>query len=105
MVALVTTFLVLGWWQVGRARGGNTLSFGCAFEWPLFAGFVVVAWVKELRAELRREEPPRPAPAVEVPDDLARQPGYVPFQATPAWATPARAVPGADDGDPELMAY
>jgi DNA-binding transcriptional regulator of glucitol operon len=100
MLGLVTAFLALGWWQIGRARGGNALSFGYAFEWPLFAGFVVFVWVKEIRAELRRDEPPAPAPVVEVPDELAGQPGYVPFR-----ATPARSGRGADDGDPDLVAY
>jgi DNA-binding transcriptional regulator of glucitol operon len=105
MVTLVTTFLALGWWQVDRARAGNLLSFGYALEWPLFAGFVVFVWVKEIRAELRRDEPPmRPAPTVNVPAELAEQPGYVPFQATPV-STPAAGARGADDGDPELVAY
>jgi hypothetical protein len=105
MVTLVTTFLALGWWQLGRARDGNMLSYGYALEWPLFAGFVVFVWVKEIRAELGREEPPAPtAPTVDVPPELAGQPGYVPFQAT-AVGTPAAGGRGAEDGDPELVAY
>jgi DNA-binding transcriptional regulator of glucitol operon len=101
MVTLVTAFLALGWWQFGRAREGNMLSFGYTLEWPLFAGFVVFVWVKEIRAELRRDEPPAPpAPTVDVPDELAEQPGYVPFQ-----ATPVAQGRGVDDGDPELLAY
>jgi DNA-binding transcriptional regulator of glucitol operon len=100
LVVLVTVFLALGWWQIGRARDGNTLSFGYAFEWPLFAGFVVFVWIKEIRAELHRDEPPPPPPAVEVPDELAEQPGYVPFH-----ATPVRPREGVDDGDPDLVAY
>jgi hypothetical protein len=46
----------------------------------------------------------RPAPTVNVPAELAEQPGYVPFQATPV-STPAAGARGADDGDPELVAY
>jgi DNA-binding transcriptional regulator of glucitol operon len=105
LVTLVPAFLALGWWQIDRARAGNLLSFGYALEWPLFAGFVVFVWVKEIRAELRRDEPPaRPAPTVHVPDELAGQRGYVPFQATPM-ATGVTERRGADDGDPELVAY
>ncbi|MCW2638834.1 MAG: hypothetical protein JWP76_1140 [Dactylosporangium sp.] len=101
MLMLVTAFLVLGWWQVGRARGGNTLSFGYALEWPLFAGFVVFVWIKEIRAELRKGQPvPEQVPRVTVPEELAGQPGYVPFRAAPVWR-----APGADDGDPDLVAY
>jgi hypothetical protein len=105
MVVLVTAFLALGWWQLDRARGGNTLSIGYAFEWPLFAAFVVFVWVKEIRAELRKEsggEWPAPAAPVPAPGGLAGQPGYLPFQPTPVTG---RARAGADDGDPDLMAY
>jgi DNA-binding transcriptional regulator of glucitol operon len=101
MLVLVTTFLLLGSWQIGRARGGNMLSFGYAFEWPLFAGFVVFVWIKEIRAELRKGEPvTEQVPGVAVPEELASQPGYVPFR-----AASVQRQHGADDGDPDLMAY
>jgi DNA-binding transcriptional regulator of glucitol operon len=105
MLILVTAFLALGWWQFDRARAGNTLSIGYAAEWPLFAAFVVFVWVKEIRAELRRGAPTpdpstQPAPSEAVPEDLAAQPGYVPFR-----PTPAPRGPGADEADPELVAY
>ncbi len=63
MVALVVTFLVLGWWQLGRGREGNALSWGYAFEWPVFAGFVVLIWIREVRIALRGGPPPPKAPA------------------------------------------
>lgn len=53
MVVTFAGFLALGWWQFHRAEGGNALSWGYTFEWPLFAGFVVVFWVKMMRDELR----------------------------------------------------
>ncbi|WP_205864106.1 hypothetical protein [Planosporangium mesophilum] len=107
MLVLVSVCLAAGWWQIDRARGGNTLSFGYALEWPLFAAFIVFVWYKEVRAELRKGEPePDPEPTEAVPADLAALPGYIPFDATvPARATPARPQLGADDGDPDLVAY
>ncbi|RIV36604.1 hypothetical protein [Micromonospora radicis] len=53
MVVLVTTFLGLGWWQVSRAAAGNAISWGYAVEWPIFAGFVVFVWWREVRHTLR----------------------------------------------------
>lgn len=53
MIVIFVSFLALGWWQLTRAEGGNALSWGYTFEWPLFAGFVVVFWVKMMRDELR----------------------------------------------------
>ncbi len=78
---LVVAFLALGWWQIGRAAGGNMLSWAYAVEWPVFAGFVVFVWVKEVRRELSargssvdRDEPPplratRPARTYDDSDD------------------------------------
>lgn len=37
------------WWQVGRALGGNGLSWAYVFEWPFFAGCSLWLWVKLLR--------------------------------------------------------
>ncbi|MFG2108370.1 hypothetical protein [Micromonospora chersina] len=104
MVVLVVGFLGLGWWQVTRAAEGNSLSFGYAIEWPVFAGFVVFVWWRELRHALRasREERATPAPPATA--------GSEPAVAAPAVRRPVRvsrvpAVPvgGADDG--ELAAY
>jgi hypothetical protein len=39
-------------WQVHRALDGNTLSWAYTFEWPVFAVFGVVFWVKTVRDEL-----------------------------------------------------
>lgn len=50
VVAVV--FLRLGWWQWQHARQGNTLSYGYALQWPLFAAFGVFFWVKVVRERL-----------------------------------------------------
>jgi hypothetical protein len=69
-VVLVAACLALGWWQIGRARGGNALSFGYAVEWPVFALFVIFVWSREVRAERRGgyDSPPPPEPSV--PEDM-----------------------------------
>jgi hypothetical protein len=88
-IVLVGACLVLGWWQIGRAAQGNALSFGYAFEWPVFAAFVVFLWVREIRAARRAPDPPPAAPA---PDLLAS----VPVRHRP---------PAEDEADPQLRAY
>jgi hypothetical protein len=90
MVVLVVAFLALGWWQIGRARQGNLLSFGYAAEWPLFALFVVFVWTREIRAELRTGPPPPPPSTV--PDDLRIE-------------VPARPSAPAADEDDATRAY
>lgn len=85
-VILTATCLGLGWWQVQRAEGGNVLSYGYMFEWPVFAAFVVFFWWKLIRFE---RQPPT---------DQAR-----PQPAPPPPPPPPR--PADDQDDPELAAY
>jgi DNA-binding transcriptional regulator of glucitol operon len=51
-IVLATSFLGFGWWQLQRAEDGNMRSWGYAFEWPLFAVFVIVMWVKMMYDDL-----------------------------------------------------
>jgi DNA-binding transcriptional regulator of glucitol operon len=94
---LVLGFLGLGWWQIGRAASGNLLSYAYAVEWPVFAGFVVFVWWKEVRrAQAARAASPghsgTTSPDAEAP----------PLRSS----RPARSGPGYDDGDdPQLAAY
>jgi DNA-binding transcriptional regulator of glucitol operon len=73
-IVLVTVFLGFGWWQLQRAEAGNMRSWGYTFEWPMFAIFVIVMWVKMMYDEVhedgkeaeeaaRTAAAPRPAPA------------------------------------------
>jgi DNA-binding transcriptional regulator of glucitol operon len=90
MVGLVAAFLALGWWQVGRARGGNLLSYGYAVEWPVFALFVIFVWTREIRDELRTGPvPPRPSG---VPEELRIE-------------VPSRPPPATGEDDAETCAY
>src|SRR5258708_29119047 len=51
-VVAVAGMIWLGDWQFRRAVAGNTLSWAYTFEWPIFAVFGVVFWVKTIRDEL-----------------------------------------------------
>lgn len=104
-IVLVVAFLALGWWQISRAAGGNTLSWAYAFEWPVFAGFVVFVWWREVRHTLRGDA----APARRTGGETAAREGDAP-SARPAVRRPVRVarVPVAADGvedDAELAAY
>ncbi|WBB74842.1 hypothetical protein O7602_04670 [Micromonospora sp. WMMD1128] len=105
MVVLVVGFLGLGWWQVTRAAGGNSLSFGYAIEWPVFAGFVVFVWWREVRQALRAEpgQPAEPAPPVSAAGAPVAAGTPVVRRPVRAARVPVGPVDGADDGD--LAAY
>jgi len=92
--ALVAAFLGLGWWQLSRAAGGNVLSWAYAIEWPVFAGFVVFLWWREVRRTPRRDGP--------APPERRNQPAAgIRRPVVPARRTEER--PGY--GDSELDAY
>jgi len=100
-LVLVVAFLALGWWQFSRATGGNALSWGYTFEWPVFALFVVFIWFREVQQE-RRSARAEPAAEIEVPRSVPGQDPPVtvrrPVRVPVAGAAPA-------DDDPELAAY
>jgi len=96
-VALATACGLLCWWQVTRALGGNLLSFGYALLWPVFGGFVIFIWVREMRIAVGGAPPPpepKPAPAAGF-----GRPVLVERPPTPAIDT------DTDAGDPALAAY
>ncbi|MFY1672879.1 hypothetical protein ACN27G_23440 [Plantactinospora sp. WMMB334] len=97
-VALVVAFLALGWWQISRALSGNALSWAYAFEWPIFAGFVIFLWVREARYTLRGGRPAHPEPAAP-PTRTAAQGVRRPVRT----ARPRPAAEGPDD--PALAEY
>ena len=61
------------WFELGRALGGNGLSWAYVFEWPLLAGFAVYMWWKVIHptASPPRDKVPRPAVAPEYSGMLA----------------------------------
>src|ERR1700723_2937252 len=79
MVLVVLGMLALGDWQLHRAESGNSLSWAYTFEWPLFAIFAVVFWVKTIRDEFHPPAQAKPRDAFALPDneDLAPYNAYL----------------------------
>jgi hypothetical protein len=92
VAAAVAGMLMLGNWQWHRATAGNALSWAYTFEWPIFAVFAVVFWVKTLRDEIA------PPTAGAAPGEGLALPGGA------MSAGPGTAPPTADE-DEELDAY
>jgi hypothetical protein len=98
-VVLVAAFLGLGWWQFSRASGGNTLSWGYTFEWPVFAGFAVFLWFREVQHQLRGSDPQPPR----AEEPAAPTPGKGEVTLGRPVRIPVAAARVEDD--PELTAY
>lgn len=96
MIVLVVAFLLLGWWQWTRGEGGNARSYGYALEWPAFAIFVVVFWVRLMRDELKPRPEEGEASAGAATDGTALVEAEFPDVARPEIDP---------DEDPELAAY
>jgi DNA-binding transcriptional regulator of glucitol operon len=103
-VLLVAGFLALGWWQVGRASGGNLLSFGYAVEWPAFAAFAVYVWVKEMRQALGKARPGAAVKAL-TPSEETGATAPVRRRRAPSAAHAAALAAHDDTDDEELLAY
>ena len=89
--------LWLGDWQLHRALAGNGLSWAYTFEWPLFAGFGVVFWIRTVRDEFRLR---RGGPGA------GQGTGAAPGPALPAGiGTRPVEQPGDDADDAELASY
>jgi hypothetical protein len=95
MVLTVLGMLALGDWQFHRAESGNSLSWAYTFEWPIFAGFVIVFWAKTIKDEFR---PPARAEGL---DDVALPAG----RGGPAAGDAGAAGVATDEDDEELAAY
>jgi DNA-binding transcriptional regulator of glucitol operon len=81
VVVAILVMLRLGEWQWHRAESptGGLQNYAYAAQWPLFAVFGLVVWIKTLIEETRRDpSAPRHPRAVALPPDKAgivRQPG------------------------------
>jgi DNA-binding transcriptional regulator of glucitol operon len=99
-LALTAGCLALGWWQFSRASAGNGLSWGYTFEWPVFAGFVVFLWYREVQLARRR-----PGEDDEAGPKPERLPGSAVTVGRPVRVPARPPVTEADSTDPELDAY
>lgn len=82
LLIVLPVFAWLTWWQLGRALGGNTLSWAYTFEWPLFAGYAVYVWWQLIHDRGARRSgvdgrPDSASPGGELPHDGKRlEPGW-----------------------------
>jgi hypothetical protein len=101
-VAAVAGMCWLGQWQFERAMAGNTLSWAYTFEWPIFAIFGVVFWVKTIRDELHPATE-RQASEIALPAGVAIADGRAVGHAVAADTAAAQA--STETGDVELAEY
>jgi len=104
VAAAVYAMLRLGLWQWHRAhsQSGGIQNYAYAFQWPLFAVFGIVLWVKTMQDEVRGRRGAElrhqavadgTTPAAEI----IRQPGVRVGISTP--------VVEVDEDDPEVAAW
>ena len=58
LLVLLPAFAWLTSWQLGRAEGGNTLSWAYVFLWPCFAVYAVYTWWNLVRDDVARQAAP-----------------------------------------------
>lgn len=102
--AAVYVMLRLGLWQWHRAESasGGIQNFAYAFQWPLFAVFAIVLWVRTMYEDLHRQPTEGSSelpPQQRVDADIVRRGGVVIGVSRP---TPPS--PDADD-DPEVAEW
>jgi DNA-binding transcriptional regulator of glucitol operon len=103
VAAAVYAMLRLGLWQWHRANSstGGIQNYAYAFQWPLFAVFGIVLWVKTLQDEVRRPagaDRRDPRTHHVAPDaTIIRQPGVRVGISTPDVVV--------DDDDDEVLAW
>jgi len=104
VIAAVLVMLRLGLWQWHRAESasGGIQNFAYAFQWPIFAVFAIVLWIRTMYEDLRHDksaESPGQSPQQRVEADVVRGGGMVIGVTTP--------IPSQDeiDADPEVAAW
>lgn len=94
LVAWLTMCILAAWWQVGRAFGGNSLSFLYAIEWPCFAVLGFFGWWALLHVEKPTED-----------EEVVRREYEERMRAEALAARAAEAALLGQQEDPELAAY
>lgn len=95
--------LALGYWQWGRYESGTGTgqNLGYALQWPLFAGFVIFAYVRFVRLEKAAQLESEPQPADAAP---RAEPKPAKAREIPAGLLPERPKAAATD-DPQTAEY
>ena len=113
VAAVAIVFVRLGWWQWSHARQGNTLSYGYALQWPLFAGFGVFLWFRIIHERPRapvRGDDDEPAVASNAsgarltPEPIGAVWSFRPDRIPAEVSETTSAAPAVEVGD-ELAAY
>jgi len=91
LVAWLAMCVLAAWWQIGRAIGGNSLSFLYAIEWPCFAVLGFYGWWALLHVEKPTED-----------QEVARREYEERMRAD---ALLARSLEEDERDDPQLAAY
>ena len=104
--------LWLGDWQYHRAMDGNGLSWAYTFEWPLFAVFGLVFWVRTIRDEFHLRRGGVTETELVARAAMAKSMATLPKGAMlPAGAVPEGVYvrqmerPDDEEDDPELASY
>lgn len=102
VIAAVLVMLRLGLWQWHRATSasGGIQNYAYAVQWPIFAVFAIVLWIRTMVEESRRDRVPAPgeaAPRAMPQAEILRQPGVVVGISAPGKL--------AEDDDPEVVAW
>ncbi|HVA52850.1 MAG TPA: hypothetical protein VNF05_04995 [Acidimicrobiales bacterium] len=90
VILWVTLAATAGWWQVGRAVQGNSLSFLYSIEWPVIAVLGVLGWYALLNMEKVTES-----------EEKARRE----YEETMRAEARAARIAAAEQEDPTLAAY
>ena len=106
VIAATAGMLWLGLWQFRRAESGNALSWGYTFEWPLFAAFAVVFYVRTVLDEARGRRGAKAAPAEASTEEASTVQASTGDPADGLPGRPPAALAAAEEApDPELDEY
>ncbi|MGH3472488.1 MAG: hypothetical protein ACRDPG_10665 [Nocardioidaceae bacterium] len=103
LVLSVPGFLALGWWQLSRALGGNSLSWVYTVEWPFFSAYAIYMWWKllhtgsEPRGPVQVRAEPVDDPYDEAEPELAAYNRYLASLHASDPAAPRGAAEATDD--------
>jgi hypothetical protein len=76
-IVLISLFAWAFVWQLSRALDGNHLSWAYVVEWPIFIGYTVYFWWKDLHGQRPGDKGPKPSKeSTAIADDDAHVAAY-----------------------------